>query len=400
MKQRDDETLTAEAERDLAALDAALAGEPVPENQALAELARELRAERPTPEPRFGAELDARAAEGFRGARPSGPLARLRERIAATPPLRMLAPAGALATLAVVAGVAISQTTSPDGGGGDDPVTLGRDAAEPAEITAGEARGQAGPAGAEPESVEPIQPGQVEPPSSGDLDGDGLAPGQEERKVERAAQITLSAEEDEVPGVADGVIEVSDRYDGIVVSSQVSENAEGRSTAHIELAIPAAGLGDALADLSELADVSSRSESAVDVTEPFVTARERLADARAELDALLTQLADADTPRETRSIRARMDIVRGEIAAARADLEDISRRARFARVSVTVEGSGGTDDGWSLGDAAGDALDVLRTTAGVALVSLAVLLPFLVLGTIAWIVARGAARRRRERALD
>ena len=129
-----------------------------------------------------------------------------------------------------------------------------------------------------------------------------------------------------MPGVADDVIGVSDRYGGIVVSSQVSEAAEGRSTAHIELAIPAADLQDALADLSELADVSSRSESEIDVTEPFVTARERLADARAELDALLVQLADADTPRETRSIRARMDIVRDEIAAARADLEDISRR--------------------------------------------------------------------------
>ena len=192
---------------------------------------------------------------------------------------------------------------------------------------------QAG-SGAEAESVEPIEPGLVEPPAADLNQRNGLAPGQDERKVERAAQITLSAEEDEVPDVADGVIEVSDRYDGIVVSSQVSENAEGRSTAHIELAIPAAGLQDALADLSELADVSSRSESAIDVTEPFVTARERLADARAELDALLTQLADADTPRETRSIRARMDIVRGEIAAARAELEDIARRARFARVSV------------------------------------------------------------------
>lgn len=388
MKQRDEETLSPEAERDLAALDAALAGEPTTENEALAELARELRAERPVPEPRFGAELDARAAEGFRGAGPGGPLARLRERIAATPPRRMLAPAGALATLAIVGAVAISQT-----GGDEDPVISTPGGVE------GAVQEQAG-SGAEAESVEPIEPGLVEPPAADLNQRNGLAPGQDERKVERAAQITLSAEEDEVPDVADGVIEVSDRYDGIVVSSQVSENAEGRSTAHIELAIPAAGLQDALADLSELADVSSRSESAIDVTEPFVTARERLADARAELDALLTQLADADTPRETRSIRARMDIVRGEIAAARADLEDISRRARFARVSVTVEGGGGTDDGWSLGDAADDALDVLRTSAGVALVSLAVLLPLLLLGTIAWLVARGAVRRRRERTLD
>src|SRR5688500_9656084 len=125
MRLREDETMSAEVERDLEALDAALAGEPVPEDEGLAQLVRELRAERPAPAPTFAEELDARAAEGFRGAGGPGPLARLRERLAATPPRRMLAPAGAVATLAVVAGVALSQT-----GGGDDPSTL---TVEPAE---------------------------------------------------------------------------------------------------------------------------------------------------------------------------------------------------------------------------------------------------------------------------
>jgi Domain of unknown function (DUF4349) len=401
MRLRDEETLNPEAERDLAVLDAALAGEPTPENEALAELARELRAERPVPEPRFGAELDAQAAEGFRGAGPSGAVARLRERLAAAPPRRLLAPAGALATLAVVAGVAISQT-SLLGGGTDDEAPLTTVVSEPAGGAAQEQSGAAGEAESPAPTDEAIEPGVAAPPATLDpSQRNGLVPGQDQRKVERAAQITLSTEPEEVPGVADDVIGVSDRYEGIVVSSQVSEATEGRSVARIELAIPAADLQDALADLSELADVSSRSESTLDVTEPFVTARERLADARAELDALLVQLADADTPRETRSIRARMDIVRGEIAAARSELENIARRARFAQVSVTVDGNGGNDsNGWSLGDAAEDALDVLRTVAGVALVSLAVLLPLALLGGIGWLIARGAARRRREHALD
>ena len=400
MRLREEETLSAEAERDLAALDAALAGRPAPENEALAELARALRAERPEPEPRFTDELDARAVEGFRGSPPRNPLARLRERIAATPPRRMLAPAGALATLAVVAGVAISQTSLPDGGGGDDPMTLDRDAPVPAETTAGDVQEDAPAAGAEAESAEPVSPEVLAPTlSGGGADRNGLAPGQDERKIERAAQITLSTEDDEVPTVADGVIDVSDRYGGIVVSSSVTQSGEETSVARIELALPADKLPDALADLSSLADVSARSETTLDITEPFVSARERLSDARAELDALLTQLAEADTPRETRSIRSRMEIVRGEIAAARSELENISRRARFAQVSVTVNGGGGSG-GWSLGDAADDALDVLRTAAGVALVSAAVLLPLMILVAIAWLVARGAARRRRERALD
>jgi hypothetical protein len=227
----------------------------------------------------------------------------------------------------------------------------------------------------------------------------GLVPGQDDRKVERAAQITLSTDEDEVPDVADGVIEVSDRYDGIVISSQVSGSAEGDSSARIELAIPAESLSDALADLSELADVSARSEDMLDITGPFVSARERLADARAELDSLLTQLAEADTPRETRSIRQRIDIVRGEIAAVRAELENVSRRARFANVSVTVNGDGG-DGQWSLGEAADDSLHVLRTIAGVALVSAAVLGPLALLALIAGLIWRGTVRRRREKALD
>ena len=66
---------------------------------------------------------------------------------------------------------------------------------------------------------------------------------------------------------------------------------------------------------------------------------------------------------------------------------------------VTVNGDGGGGQ-WSLCEAADDALDVLRTIAGIALVSAAVLGPLALLGVIAWLIWRGTVRRRRERALD
>ena len=54
----------------------------------------------------------------------------------------------------------------------------------------------------------------------------------------------------------------------------------------------------------------------------------------------------------------------------------------------------------SLGDWLDDAVDVLRTVAGVLLVALAVLVPLgLIAALVGWIVAR-VRRRRRERALD
>ena len=421
MRLRERETMTPEIERELEALDAALAGRAVPDDPALPEFVRELRAERPEPEQPFAAELDARAAEGFGGSGAESPFGRLGRWLSAKQPRQILAPAGAAVTLLVVVGVAISQSgiVGDDGSRGEGPIADAPTATEPAvtEEPPGGVQGTAesleiAPGDTPTEDFGAQQAPNVLPNYSNDSDStlkappnppapnrNGLVPGQDDRKVEQAAQLTLSTEPDDVPGVADDVIDVTDRYSGIVVSSQVSGSADDSSVARFDLAIPATELQSALADLSELADVKARSESTLDITEPFVAAREQLADARAELESLLTQLADADTPNETASIRARIDIVRGEIAGARSQVEDLGRRARFARVSVTVEGDGGSA-GWSLGDAADDAVDVLRTVAGVALVSLAVLAPLAVLGAIGWIVARGAARRRRERALD
>jgi hypothetical protein len=55
---------------------------------------------------------------------------------------------------------------------------------------------------------------------------------------------------------------------------------------------------------------------------------------------------------------------------------------------------------WAPRDALGDALRVLEVAAGVALVTLAVLLPLALLALIAWPLGRAITRRRREAALD
>ena len=66
--------LTPEAERELTALDDALAGRPVPPDLAdLGELAVALRADRPEPSLAFGQQLDARVQRGFRGPDPRKP---------------------------------------------------------------------------------------------------------------------------------------------------------------------------------------------------------------------------------------------------------------------------------------------------------------------------------------
>ena len=102
-------------------------------------------------------------------------------------------------------------------------------------------------------------------------------PRRRERIVDATARITLGAEADEVQEVANGVVEVTDRYDGVVINSQVTSDQAGARAA-FELEIPFRELDAALADLSGLADVISRTEAGEDITARAVRARKDLAD--------------------------------------------------------------------------------------------------------------------------
>ena len=244
------------------------------------------------------------------------------------------------------------------------------------------------PRGAEPAPTTALPPS----PPQGDL-----KPGKE-RVQERSASMTLSTEPEEVDEVADGVVEVTERYDGIVVSSQVS-TADGTGRARFDLRIPTANLQAALSDLSDLASVSARNEGTLDITAPFVGAEERFQDAKAEVDALLERLAEADSATEIASIREQLRTARRELAAARSQLGGLKQRAEFSRLSLTVVGNG-DGDGWSIGDAADDALNVLEDLTGATLIALAVIVPLGALGLLGWMAANRLRRQRRESTLD
>ena len=107
MKLRErDEPLDPEVERDLDAVDRALAGRPVdPDLAGWEELTALLTAERPDLDAEWAEELDRRETARLRSGGEGDPLRRLAGRVGMRPG-RMLAPAGALATLVVVGVVA------------------------------------------------------------------------------------------------------------------------------------------------------------------------------------------------------------------------------------------------------------------------------------------------------
>jgi hypothetical protein len=401
--------LDPEVERELEAIDRALGGEPVdPDLAALAELARALREERVGAEPGFAAELDQRVGEGFPRA---GRLDGLRRRLTAVPPRRILAPAGAAATLLVVVGVAISQ--SGEIGGGNGGVTP---QPAPDQPVAEE------PAGGAPAGSEAKGGGNVDRLEQ-NLPRDRVALGYAQagkrsasqvplarRKIARRVDLALSTSPERFRDAADGVLDVVRDHRGFVVRSSVSggdPDAPRSQLGHgsFTLRIPAGELGAALGDLSDLGHVVSRTDGTQDITSRFVSVKKRIAALEKARQNLLRQLADATTATEQESIRRRLEIVESQLSAAREDLGTVQRRVHLVPVSVTIDADqalAGDDGagGWGLDDAVDDAGKVLAVTAGVLLVTAAVLGPLAILAVLIWLGVRAVTRLRRERALD
>src|SRR5829696_2034215 len=396
--------LTPDVERELAALDDALAGRRVEADLTeLGELALALRATRPRPNDGFGRSLDKRMQRGFPGGDPRARASRRRwwGELLTVPAFGI---AAAVLVVAVIVVVGPSGDHEGGAGGGTPAVQEGgggasRGAGGGREIdrarSGGESAGGSASSLASPSSVPPA-PGPGSPRSDR----------RNRRAVERSASLTLAARPRDIDSVSAQIQDVTRQQGGFVVSATVSSSSGGGGGT-FELRIPTRNLDEAIAALSQLASVRERAQRSQDITAAVVSARSRLKDARTERESLLRQLADAVTVTETEAIRKRLDIVSREIERARAGVRRVSNRESFSTVAVTLvadRSAGGPgsdeDDNWTPGDAARDALRVLEVAVGVALIVLAVAVPLALLAAVGWVAARWSRRRRREHALD
>ena len=376
------------------------------------ELSTLLASERPRPREAFAADLDARAAARFPPrARPGAASPARARRWAALlqrPVLPAAASALAVGLIAVVVALSVGggprvggSASSPGAASAPDAPSL----ADPS-ASAGSGGGTGAVAPETAASDRRAAADQAPPPPA--LGNAGSLP-DTARKVERTATVELGTDPERVGDVAQDVLGVVARHDGIVDRSSVSSGpGSGGGAARFELRIPAARLQDALAALSRIPDarVLARTDDAVDVNQAYVSVRRRLVNARAERAGVVRALANAATEDETLRLRARLDELERTIANAERAQRALDRRVDYSRVSVTVHGGAGggvvpADDGsFGLGDAARDALRVLEVAAGVVVIAAAALLPPALLAALAWPVARGVRRRRREHALD
>jgi hypothetical protein len=385
------------------------------------ELAVLLRSERELPSPQFSAKLDAWADAGF--PRATAPVTSprhgwdgLRARLAATPPRRILAPAGAALTLIVVIAVAIGEAGNlggsdngtvavqsvPDSGGTADSTAL-----KEAQTTT---RGPLGDvAGSETATAQGTRSGAHLSLSAAPHSAAAVPPNQ--RKIARTVDLALATSASDFRDAADGVLDVVQTHHGFVRTSNVSGGDPGvkgseLGQAHFDLRIPAGQLEPVLGELSDLGHVVSRTDGTKDITSSFVSVKKHIAALEQTRANLLHQLQNAVTIAEQESIKRRLDIVEGQLQSAEGQRSDLQRRVRLVPVSVTISAdnaigaSGGGDGDWSIGDAVDDAGRVLEVAAGVLVISAAVLVPVGLVALVALLSGRELRRRQREAALD
>ena len=379
-------------------------------------LAQALRDSRPVPDPGFTERLDQavdyrfppgwvdEAALGGQGRGSIGSLVeRFRRRLGGR---RILLPAVAgFAGLLLVATVVVGAANSGRSGGGGtqsrsaitDPGPAGDSVKDlPADGSSPEAAALATPDSAASDSAA----------SSGIARPEDLATGLggRQRDVAREATITLGTDPDGVQDVANEVISVTDDHNGIVMDSEVTDGQQGTAGASFSLMIPSGQIESAVAELSAIADLRSRSQELTDITAPTNSAEEQVADSEAKIRSLLGELEDTYNEDERTEIEQKIRWERQQKRWAETRLNRLERRADYTPVKLQIETGDESlsDDGsssWGLSDGIDEAARLLGIAAGVTVLVLSVAIPTGIVVLIALGLNHAWVRRSRRRAL-
>jgi Flp pilus assembly protein TadB len=197
-----------------------------------------------------------------------------------------------------------------------------------------------------------------------------------------------------------------------VLSSHITTatRGSGGGYASFSLSIPTGNLQDAMTQLSRLHYVAvvSSDNSSQNVSRQYNSDQRQLTDAQALRTSLLKQLAAATTDQEIDSIKAQLKLAEQQITSWQNTLGSLQHRISYSNLSVQVNQNGlpiipvakHHSSGFTISHAGHDAMRVLVVSAGVALITLAVMIPVgLVAALLMWLWV-WLRQRRREHALD
>ena len=192
----------------------------------------------------------------------------------------------------------------------------------------------AAPSGA-PSGVAPLPAPAPMPPRQDESFIPKTLPSTGERMIVRTGEMSLVIED--VVGARDEIAQLAAKYNGYVVSSQIS-GEEQEMRGYISIRVPDDKFESALAELRDLAvRVISESTSSQDVTEEYVDLQSHLKNAEATESQYLALLAKATDVEDILRIYERLSQVRREIEQIKGRLQYLERTSSMSLISVSLE---------------------------------------------------------------
>jgi len=384
---------SAEALAELEAIDAILAREPVSEEHLeLAALVDSVRGDAPKIRPAFESELAAR----FEGRR-----AGARRRASVGRSGRWAFASGGVVAAAVALTILLSGNVRDGVLGGGGAVR------PPAAVHARSGIVEPGLAKPSAESRNSATAGGVgataSPPAPAAAAPNAAFGVNSGRLVAKGSTLTLATPPFQISSLASRIVAATEAQNGVVEHSNVNVNGGASSYANFTLSVPSGHLGHLIAALSSLASVRALNQSTQDITSPYQSENALVARRQAQLRSLRAQLLVAPTSTAAAALRKQISGVEHRIRIERATIAHLRGEADNATLTVqVVAGAAKKKHAAAVGALTRgfrDALHALQEILAVALIVLAIVLPFAICGLALWWAAWGVRQRARERAM-
>jgi multisubunit Na+/H+ antiporter MnhC subunit len=222
------------------------------------------------------------------------------------------------------------------------------------------------------------------------------------RLVHRDSTLTLASSVATMQAVANQIVSATEQQGGVVENSDV--NVQGQASyASFSLQVPSGHLAPLIATLSSLASVRALTQSTTDITDGYNVETARLADSVAERAALLKKLATAATTADATAYQKQIDALGHRIAAEHRAIDRLLNQGHTATLQVNVVPGASTKHhavvAGPLASAFHKALHALQEILAIALIVLAIVLPFALTALALWWSAASLRQRARERAM-
>jgi hypothetical protein len=227
------------------------------------------------------------------------------------------------------------------------------------------------------------------------------------QKIISDAQVDIEVKNGQFQNAFAQALLIADRYGGYVVSSNSQASGEEGSlkSGSIAIRVLSTSFNSALGDASKIGELKNRQIQTQDVTEEYVDLQARITNSKANVQALLALMAKAKTVDEVLQVQQVLTSAQQELEQLEGRQRYLDEHTNYSTLTMSIHEAGvvvtAVASTWGMTQALKDALHNLVNAANGIVRGLGVLVPILIViaivGYVAYLLWRGAARRRRAR---